>query len=129
MATISWKVKVVNTNDGLTGYKESSVKSKKMKTYKNGTTLYADKIVNNSDGVWLRNKADKYWMRQQTPSGKIYLKTLETNAKVTSTMGAAQNSNTDKSKYTGTGKSNNTSSKKKGVTGSVASYTNNETNC
>lgn len=127
MATISWKVKVVNTNDGLTGYKESSVKSKKMKTYKNGTTLYADKIVNNSDGVWLRNKADKYWMRQQTPSGKIYLKTLETNAKVTSTMGAAQNSNTDKSKYTGTGKSNNTSSKKKGVTGSVASYTNNAT--
>ena len=126
MANISWKVKVINTVDGLTGYKEYSIKSTKMKTYKNGTIIYADKIVNNSDGVWLRNKADKYWMRQQTPSGIIYLKTMESD-KTTETAVPVLVQMSNSNKYKGTGKNNTTGSKKRSETGSVPTYASNTT--
>lgn len=113
----------MNTQNGLTGYSESSIKSEKLATYKNGTTLYADRIINNSDGVWLRNANDKNWMRQSTPSGKVYLKKVDTvDPVIQSTQGST--STKDNTLYTGIGKSNTTSSKKNKTTGPVKTYDN-----
>ena len=122
MSNINWKVKVMNTQDGLTGYSEPSIKAKKNKTYKNGTTLYADKIENNSDGVWLRNANDKNWMRQITPTGKAYLKKIDTTTTIPYTLGSAKKDDKTNSKYIGKGKSNTTESKKSTSTGTVVTY-------
>lgn len=77
MANVKWRVKVMNTKKGLSGYKEASLSSKKMETSKNNTIMYVDKIANNSEGIWLRNVDTRYWYRQMTPSGTVYLNHIE----------------------------------------------------
>lgn len=122
MAKISWKLRVSGTKDGLTGYSEPSIKAKKNKTYKNNTIVYADRIENNTYGVWLRNASDKNWMRQTTPQGSVYLKKIEMSGTASYNFGKALANTAKNDKYAGKGKTGKTGSTKNTKKGTVSTY-------